>query len=62
MENENFNPVYIGDGVYMREGNYKGCIILYCDNGLEVYERIHLEPDMMERVIKHYRSITDGKV
>lgn len=48
---------YIGDGVYIQPGNYKGCVILTCENGIETYERIHLEPDMVKNIMNYVEKM-----
>jgi len=39
---------YIGDGVYVKEGNYIGEIIIYTFDGITELNHIYFEPEMVD--------------
>ena len=41
------NKEYLGDGVYVEEVAYKGCVQLTTENGLATTNTIVLEPEVL---------------
>jgi len=62
----NIQKDYIGDGVYVKEGNYIGEIIIYTSDGITESNHICFEPGMVdtlkrvaERFIKNRIDVTE---
>lgn len=47
------NKEYIGDGVYAEVEPSLGALVLTTENGVEVTNRIVLEPDVLEALEKY---------
>ncbi len=48
---------YIGDGVYIKEGGYKGEFILTTENGISIQNTIILEYKMIEQIFNYAQRI-----
>ena len=51
---------YLGDGVYVREGNYPGEIILYTSDGIDETNHIFIDESMADTLIR-FRNILQAK-
>jgi len=45
------NKCYLGDGVYAKEGRWKGQVVVYASDGLVDSNHVFLEANEIERLI-----------
>lgn len=50
---------YIGDGVYIQDTGYS--ILLTAENGVEVQDRIELDPSMVEAIVRYGKRIEEDR-
>lgn len=47
------NKSYLGDGVYVEQCAYTQMLLLTTENGIDVTNRIYLEPEVYEQLTKY---------
>lgn len=57
MPENKTNKEYIGDGVYIQEGNIVGGIILTTEDGISVQNEIYLEDEHIIAIVKYCERI-----
>jgi hypothetical protein len=50
-------PDYIGDSIYIKEGNWQGAAILYLDNGTGAHNSIVIEQEQLEAIVRFTRRM-----
>ncbi len=53
------NATYLGDGVYIK--THQGQLLLYTANGIEVTNKIYLEPEVAELLVNYINKILNVK-
>ena len=48
---------YLGDGVYIEQGDWEGQVILTTEDGIEAYNTIYMEKDEITGFIKFCKKI-----
>lgn len=54
-DSTDLGPVYLGDSVYARE--QRGMVLIYTDNGLGPTNRIFLEPEVFDALVRFGKEV-----